>query len=29
MYAIFLDLHKAYDELERYRCLEIQEGYCM
>ena len=24
---IFLDLHKAYDTLERDRCLEILEGY--
>ena len=24
---IFLDLHKAYDALERSRCLEILEGY--
>ena len=24
---IFLDLHKAYDALDRYRCLEILEGY--
>ena len=22
-----LDLHKAYDALERSRCLDIQEGY--
>ena len=26
MYMIFLDLHKAYDALERSRCLEILEG---
>ena len=26
---IFLDLHKAYDVLERSRCLEILEGYGM
>ena len=26
---IFLDLHKAYDALDRYRCLEILEGYGM
>ena len=24
---IFLDLHKAYDALDRSRCLEIVEGY--
>ena len=24
---IFLDLHKAYDTLDRSRCLEILEGY--
>ena len=24
---IFLDLHKAYDVLDRSRCLEILEGY--
>ena len=24
---IFLDLHKVYDTLDRYRCLEILEGY--
>ena len=24
---IFLDLHKAYDYLDRYRCLEILEEY--
>ena len=27
LYAIFLDLHKAYDALDRSRCLEILEGY--
>ena len=27
LYGIFLDLHKAYDALERSRCLEILEGY--
>ena len=27
MYVIFLDLHKAYDALERSRCLKILEGY--
>ena len=27
LYVIFLDLTKAYDALERYRCLEILEGY--
>ena len=26
---IFLDLHKAYDALDRSRCLEILEGYSM
>ena len=26
---IFLDLHKAYDALERSRCLEILEGYAV
>ena len=26
LYMIFLDLHKAYDALERSRCLEILEG---
>ena len=26
---IFLDLHKAYDALDRDRCLEILEGYRM
>ena len=25
--VIFLDLHKAYDALDRSRCLEILEGY--
>ena len=29
LYVIFLDLHKAYDSLERSRCLEILEGYCV
>ena len=24
---IFLDLHKAYNALDRSRCLEIMEGY--
>ena len=24
---IFLDIHKAYDALDRYRCLDILEGY--
>ena len=24
---IFLDLHKAYDALDKSRCLEILEGY--
>ena len=27
LYMIFLDLHKAYDALERSRCLKIMEGY--
>ena len=27
LYAILLELHKAYDALERSRCLEILEGY--
>ena len=27
LYVIFLDLHKAYDALDRSRCLEILEGY--
>ena len=27
MYVIFLDLTKAYDALDRYRSLEILEGY--
>ena len=27
LYAIFLDLNKAYDALDRSRCLEILEGY--
>ena len=26
---IFLDLHKAYDTLDRDRCLEILDGYDM
>ena len=26
LYVIFLDLTKAYDALDRYRCLEILEG---
>ena len=26
LYVIFLDLHKAYDPLDRSRCLEILEG---
>ena len=26
---IFLDLRKAYDALDRSRCLEILEGYCV
>ena len=27
MYAIFLDLHRAYDALDREICLDILEGY--
>ena len=27
LYVIFLDLHKAYDALDRSRCLEILEVY--
>ena len=27
MYVIFLDLHKAYDAMDRSRCLEILEVY--
>ena len=27
LYVIFLDLHKAYDALDRSRCLDIFEGY--
>ena len=27
LYVIFLDLHKAYDALDRSRCMEILEGY--
>ena len=27
LYVIFLDLHKAYANLDRSRCLEILEGY--
>ena len=27
LYVIFLDLHKAYDALNRSRCLEILEEY--
>ena len=27
LYVIFLDLHKAYDALDRSGCLEILEGY--
>ena len=29
LHAIFLDLNKAYDVLDRYRCLCILEGYCV
>ena len=27
LHEIFLDLHKAYDALDRFRCLDIREGY--
>ena len=27
LYVIFLDLNKAYDALDRFRCLGILEGY--
>ena len=27
LHKIFLDLHKAYNALDRFRCLEILEGY--
>ena len=27
LYVIFLDLHTAYDALDRSRCLDILEGY--
>ena len=27
LYVIFLDLNKAYDDLERSRCLDILKGY--
>ena len=27
LYALFMNLHKAYEALERDRCLEIPEGY--
>ena len=27
LYVIFLDLHKAYDALDRPICLEVLEGY--
>ena len=27
LYVILLDLHKAYDALDRPRCLDILEGY--
>ena len=27
LYVIFLDVHKAYDTLDRSRCLDILEGY--
>ena len=27
LYVIFMDLHKAYNALDRSRCLEILEGY--
>ena len=25
--SVFLDMHKAYDALDRYQCLDILEGY--
>ena len=27
LYAILLDLHKAYDVLDRYQCIDILTGY--
>ena len=27
LYVIFMDLHKEYDTLDRYRCLEFLEVY--
>ena len=27
LHAIFLDLHKAYDSLDKSRCLDILDGY--
>ena len=27
LYVIFLDMHKAYDALDRFRCLDILEVY--
>ena len=27
IHAIFLDLHKEYNALDMYRCLDILEGY--
>ena len=27
LYMIFLDLYREYDALDRYRCLDIMEGY--
>ena len=29
LYVIFMDMHKAYDALDRSRCLDILEGYGM
>ena len=29
LYVIYLELHKAYDALDRDRFLEILEGYCV
>ena len=29
LYMIFRYLHKVYDDLDRSRCFEILEGYCM
>ena len=29
LHEMLLDLHKAYDALDRYSCLDILEGYCV